>query len=78
MTEPLDYTDWPERPTEPGLGGQRRTDQAYEDLHRQEFVKWKSALTWGEYFTWQLNHWRFFLLGAGVAIGTVLLIRMPL
>lgn len=54
-----------------------RTDQAYEDARREDFRKWKAALTWAEYATWQWMRWRWFLAGVAVVavpVGATMLI----
>ena len=56
-----------------------RTDQAYEDAQREDFLRWKASLSWSEYAMWQWARWRWFLAGvAVVAVPTTLvLLLMP-
>lgn len=47
-----------------------RADKAYEEAQRESFLRWRKSLTWREYWRWQWDRWKHFLLGAApVAVG---------
>lgn len=53
-----------------------RSDRAYEEGQRQDFLRWRKSLTWAEYLAWQWGrHWHF-LAGAVTAAGGFLLWRL--
>ena len=41
-----------------------RADRAYEEAQRDAFRRWRKALTWQEYLTWEMKRHGPFVVGA--------------
>lgn len=52
-----------------------RSQLAYDQAMKEEFLRWRKSLTWAEYAAWEWGRHRHFLAGAAIVGAAVLLLR---